>query len=79
MNVQKVALLLLTIFNSSDSGTLSFTPTCPYDCYEAQMVYMKAYLNVLRHRAEIENVDVDETITFTRTIKDGDLLIPLRK
>lgn len=40
---------------------------------------MKAYLNVLRQRAEIENVDVDETITFTRTIKDGDLLIPLRK
>lgn len=62
-----------------DSGTLSFTPTCPYDCYEAQMVYMKTYMDVLQARAEIENIDLDETITFTRTIKDGDLLIPLRK
>lgn len=62
-----------------DTDKLSFTPACDRDIYISQIVSMGVYLNVLRQRAEIENVDVDETITFTRTIKDGDLLIPLRK
>ena len=41
-----------------DNGTLSFTPTCPYDYYENQMVYMKAYMDVLQARAELENVEL---------------------
>ena len=62
-----------------NADKLSFTSACDIDIYTSQIVSMGYYLNVLRQRAEIENIDVDETITFTRAIKDGDLFIPLRE
>lgn len=41
-----------------DADKLSFTPTCDRDIYTSQIASMGAYLNVLRQRAEIENVEL---------------------
>ena len=41
-----------------DADKLSFTPTCNRDIYTPQIVSMGVYLNVLRQRAEIENVEL---------------------
>ena len=41
-----------------DADKLSFTPTCNRDNYTSQIVSMGVYLNVLRQRAEIENVEL---------------------
>ncbi len=41
-----------------DADKLSFTPTCNRDIYTLQIVSMGVYLNVLRQRAEIENVEL---------------------
>ena len=41
-----------------DNDKLSFTPTCDRDIYNTQIVSMGVYLNVLRQRAEIENVEL---------------------
>ena len=41
-----------------DADKLSFTPTCNRDIYTSQIVSMGVYLNVLRQRAEIENVEL---------------------
>lgn len=37
-------------------GTLNFTPSCSYDLLHTQLVYMECYMNVLKERAEIENI-----------------------
>ena len=41
-----------------DADKLSFTPTCNRYIYTSQIVSMGVYLNVLRQRAEIENVEL---------------------
>ena len=41
-----------------DNGTLSFTPTCPREIYDVQLEAMKKYLEVLKNRAEMEDVDL---------------------
>lgn len=41
-----------------DADKLSFTPTCNRDIYTSQIVSMGVYLNVLRQRAKIENVEL---------------------
>ena len=41
-----------------DADKLSFTPTCNRDIYTSQIVSMGVYINVLRQRAEIENVEL---------------------
>ena len=68
---------LANMVNNWDN--LSFTPTCEKSWYKRQLYSMNEYLEVLQLRAKKENIDIDETITFIRAIKDGDLLIPLRK
>ena len=40
------------------SGTLDFKPNCPYELLYEQLVFMKAYRDVLIERAEIENIDI---------------------
>lgn len=39
-------------------GTLEFTPNCSYEILYAQLIYMKAYRNVLEERAKIENIEL---------------------
>lgn len=41
-----------------DSGSLEFTPTCSRDVYAFQLYTMDGYLDVLRHRARLEGVEV---------------------
>jgi len=39
-------------------GTLGFTPSCSYDLLHKQLVFMYGYMEVLKERAAIENVEV---------------------
>ena len=39
-------------------GTLDFVPNCSYDLLQTQLVFMKAYRNILEERAKIENIDL---------------------
>lgn len=41
-----------------DAGTLEFTPTCSRDIYGFQLYVMDGYLDILRHRAELEGVEL---------------------
>lgn len=41
-------------------GTLEFKPTCPIKVLEQQFSYMGLYLLILKSRAEIENIDLEE-------------------
>lgn len=41
-----------------DNGKLTFSPTCPREIYDDQLLSMKQYLNILEKRAEIENVNI---------------------
>lgn len=43
-----------------DNGTLAFTPTCPRDLYGEQESAMRLYLIVLKQRAVIEGVELDD-------------------
>lgn len=43
-------------------GDLGFEPSCPYDLLESQFYTMKAYLNILNQRAEIEDIDLNRGI-----------------
>ena len=43
-----------------DNGTLAFTPTCPRDLYDKQESAMRLYLIVLKQRAVIEGVELDD-------------------
>lgn len=41
------------------NNTLDFVPNCSYDLLHTQLVYMRAYRDVLEERAAIENIDLD--------------------
>ena len=43
-----------------DNGTLEFTPTCDRTIYTDQMCAMFLYLQVLKRRAEIEGIELEE-------------------
>lgn len=43
-----------------DNGKLTFTPSCPRDLYEKQESAMRLYLIVLKQRAVIEGVELDD-------------------
>ena len=43
-----------------DNGTLNFKPTCDRDLYNLQLDGMYLYLKVLKERAKIEGVELDE-------------------
>lgn len=42
-----------------DNGQLNFTPTCPRELYDSQLLAMEVYLDVLKERAEMENIEVE--------------------
>lgn len=43
-----------------DNGTLTFTPTCPRALYDVQESAMRMYLDVLKRRATIEEVELGD-------------------
>ena len=47
-----------------DNGTLSFTPTCPRNIYDMQLKAMEDYLNVLKVRATMEDVEIVQDIMY---------------
>lgn len=47
---------LKKICDDWDNGKLDFKPTCPRPLYKDQLDAMKTYLNILRFRAELENI-----------------------
>lgn len=38
---------------------LEFIPTCPKEIYDSQLLAMEVYLDVLKQRAEMENIEVE--------------------
>ena len=42
-----------------DDGTLEFKPTCGRAVYNMQMKYMDDYISVLRIRAELEGINLN--------------------
>ena len=51
---------LQRMLNAWDNGKLNFQPTCPRDLYNAQESAMNMYLDVLKQRAIIEDVKLDD-------------------
>ena len=43
-----------------DTGTLDFELACPVDILRTQAVYMGLYLDILKKRAEIENIEIQK-------------------
>lgn len=41
------------------NGELDFEPSCSFELLESQFHIMKAYLSILKQRAEIEGVPLD--------------------
>ena len=50
----------MRMFNAWDNGKLNFQPTCPRDLYDVQESVMTMYLDVLKRRAIIEDVKLDD-------------------
>lgn len=50
---------LQAVVDGIDNGTLGFTPSCPKHLLAAQMTCMLSYLNILRERARIEEIELD--------------------
>lgn len=40
------------------NGTLNFKPNCSYDLLHSQLVYMNGYIDILKKRASIENIEL---------------------
>lgn len=51
---------LQRMLNAWDNSKLNFQPTCPRDLYTVQESAMRMYLDVLKQRAAIENVELDD-------------------
>lgn len=41
-------------------GMLNFKPACSYDLLKSQSRVMKVYLDILKDRADIENINLEE-------------------
>ena len=51
---------LEAMVNKWDKGELDFIPTCDREIYDDQLYYMRGYLNILKNRAEIEGIELEE-------------------
>ena len=51
---------LRATLDKMNDGTLEFKPSCGYDLLHEQYTYMANYLQVLRHRAKIEEINLGE-------------------
>lgn len=50
---------LSSMLKKYKEGTLNFKPKCSYEILYRQLVHMEGYLNVLKERAEIENIELN--------------------
>ena len=55
---------LKAMLKKYDAGTLPFTPSCPVEILRAQKGVLAAYVHLLRERARIENIGLDD-VTLT--------------
>jgi len=53
------------------AGTLDFTPSCKYGILSTQLRHMKNYLESLKVRAAIEEIDLNSVFTLIYTLKDN--------
>ena len=51
---------LKRMLDAWDNGTLAFTPTCPRDLYDVQESAMRMYLDVLKRRETIGEVELGD-------------------
>ena len=42
------------------TSSLDFLANCPYEYYARQVAYMTNYLEVLKERAEIEEIEIED-------------------
>lgn len=49
---------LAAMVKKYQDGTLDFEPNCPEGILTMQLSYMQSYLNVLRERAKIEDIEL---------------------
>ena len=50
---------LSSMLKKYKEGNLNFKPKCSYEILYRQLVHMEGYLNVLKERAEIENIELN--------------------
>lgn len=43
-----------------DKGKLDFKPTCPREIYNAQLHFMKCYIETLQTRAKMEDIKLND-------------------
>lgn len=43
-----------------DANELNFTPTCPRKMYDYQLTGMNLYMDILKERAKIEEIDLSK-------------------
>ena len=51
---------LCAIMDKWSAGTLPFTPACPYGLLLEQSLYMEQLLYVLKRRARLEGIDLED-------------------
>lgn len=49
---------LAAMLDKYEAGTLEFTPKCSIEILTAQHEFMKAYLHILKERADIEGIEL---------------------
>ena len=58
MDLKERTQKLEAMLDKYSKNELDFTPNCSFELLSAQLGAMKAYLNILIIRAEIENIDI---------------------
>lgn len=51
---------LAAMLKKYKEGTLPFKPSCSYELLFAQLVHMSGYLNILKERAKIEGIELND-------------------
>lgn len=51
---------LQTMLIKYKAGTLTFKPKCTYEKFYEQLYHMKAYLGILKERAKIEGIELND-------------------
>lgn len=51
---------LKNMLKKYDEGTLPFTPTCSIELFRTQKEILGAYVHILRERARIEGIGIDD-------------------
>lgn len=49
---------LKTMVEKWDKGELNFEPTCPRITYDTQLQIMEDYINILKTRARLEDINL---------------------